>query len=105
MTTTEGWAGMQYYGVDTTGVGMQIKQDANPSMYVFFIIYMIVGALFVMNMFVGVVVDTFNNQKSISRNESDDSSELNLKAFMVMKDLDLMRKKMSKTVEEPKNWR
>jgi hypothetical protein len=60
LTTTEGWAGMMYYGVDTVGIGMQIKQDANPNMVIFFILFMIVGALFVMNMFVGVVVDTFN---------------------------------------------
>ena len=55
---------MMYYGVDTVGIGMQIKQDANPNMVIFFILFMIVGALFVMNMFVGVVVDTFNTQKS-----------------------------------------
>jgi voltage-dependent calcium channel L type alpha-1D len=33
-------------------------------MVIFYILFMIVGALFVMNMFVGVVVDTFNTQKS-----------------------------------------
>ena len=25
MTTTEGWAGMMYYGTDTVGIDMQIK--------------------------------------------------------------------------------
>ena len=66
---------------------------------------MIVGALFVMNMFVGVVVDTFNTQKSIQRNESTDQGEINLKTFMVMKELDITRKGLIKNVEEPKNWR
>ena len=83
---------MMYYGVDTVGIGMQIKQDANPNMVIFFILFMIVGALFVMNMFVGVVVDTFNTQKSKQRNEED--TETNLKAVLVMKDIEIIKKSM-----------
>lgn len=105
LTTTEGWAGMMYYGCDTVGIDMQPKQDNNPNMAIFFLCFMIVGALFVMNMFVGVVVDTFNTQKAIQRNQETDNSEVNLKAFLVMKELDIIKKDMVKNVEEPKNWR
>lgn len=74
-------------------------------MVIFFILFMIVGALFVMNMFVGVVVDTFNTQKAIQRNAETDNSEINLKTFLVMKEIDIIKKSMVKNVEEPKNWR
>jgi Na+/glutamate symporter len=35
---------------------------------VFFVLYMIVGSLFVMNLFVGVVIDNFNKIKDKEEN-------------------------------------
>jgi hypothetical protein len=63
LCTTEGWAGLMYMGIDSRGVDMQPKQDYNPYMAGYFVIVMITGSLFIMNMFVGVVIDNFNKIK------------------------------------------
>ena len=63
LTTTEGWAGVMYTGIDTGGVNMVQIQNRHPYMVIYFVSFMICGALFVMNMFVGVVIDNFNKEK------------------------------------------
>jgi hypothetical protein len=45
------------------GVDMQPVQDASPGNVWFFIIFMTVGSLFIMNLVVGVVIDQFNKAK------------------------------------------
>jgi hypothetical protein len=42
---------------------MQPKRNYNEVMTVYFIGYMIIGSLFIMNLFVGVVIDNFNKIK------------------------------------------
>jgi len=63
MSTTEQWVDMMYAGVDATGIGMQPIRDHNPAFVFFFVAFMIVGSFFVMQLFVGVVIDNFNKMK------------------------------------------
>ena len=60
ITTTEGWTAVTYAAVDNMGKDMQHKRDAHPEAIIFFILFMLVGAFFVMELFVGVVIDNFN---------------------------------------------
>ena len=62
LTTTEGWAGVMWTGIDAVGVDKVQIQDRHPYMVVYFVSFMVCGALFVMNMFVGVVIDNFNKE-------------------------------------------
>lgn len=57
LTTSEGWAGVMFLGVDTAGIDMQPKSWSNPWICLYFILFMVIGSLFVMNMFIGVVID------------------------------------------------
>ncbi len=45
------------------GVDMQPIRDNQPLWLVFFILFEIFGAFFIMNLFVGVVIDNFNRMK------------------------------------------
>jgi len=103
LTTTEGWAGMMYIGVDTTGVDMQPVQDSSPYMVIYFVIFMIIGSLFVMNIFVGVVIDNFNKEKAAQMAE-DDPSNSKVKVFMVLKDIESIKNTKRKYEESPKDW-
>lgn len=60
MTTTEGWVNVMFSGVDSVGPDMQPQQNANIYTIIFFIAFMIVGSQFMINLFVGVVIDNFN---------------------------------------------
>jgi hypothetical protein len=63
MMTTEGWTDVMNDGVDSVGIHKQPKRNANIGLVVFFIAYMIIGSQFIINLFVGVVIDNFNTIK------------------------------------------
>ena len=63
MTTTEGWVEVMNSGVDSRGIGKQPKTNSNTPLISFFIVFMIVGSQFIINLFVGVVIDNFNTIK------------------------------------------
>lgn len=44
-------------------VNMQPKWEDNVYMYLYFIIFIIFGSFFTLNLFVGVIIDNFNQQK------------------------------------------
>lgn len=63
MMTTEGWTLVMYSGIDNMGIGKQPKRNEQIWTIAFFIIFMIIGSQFIINLFVGVVIDNFNTIK------------------------------------------
>ena len=63
MMTTEKWMDVMHRGMDTVDIDMQPKPDANYYTVFFFLLYMIIGSQFSVNLFVGIVIDNFNNIK------------------------------------------
>lgn len=63
MMTTEGWLIVMYSGVDAVGIDFQPKRDNSLFQLIFFIGFIIVGNMFIFNLFVGVVIDNFNRMK------------------------------------------
>ncbi|CAM9141405.1 unnamed protein product, partial [Phaeothamnion confervicola] len=66
MTTTEGWFVVLTTAVDQRGIGMQpVRNSSLVSIWIpFFVGFMVFGAFFIMNLFVGVVIDNFNTIKA-----------------------------------------
>jgi len=63
MMTTEGWMDVMNNGIDHEGIDMQPKKD-NHKIYIgFFVLFMIFGSQFILNLFVGVIMDNFNKIK------------------------------------------
>ena len=73
--TLEMWLEVMYHGVDAVDEGVHPARDANPAACVFFVIFIIVGSFFIMNLFVGVTIDKFNEMKEESAAEYE--AELN----------------------------
>lgn len=42
----------------------QPEYEANLYMYIYFVIFIIFGSFFTLNLFIGVIIDNFNQQKS-----------------------------------------
>jgi len=63
MMTTEGWQRVMYNGIDATGIDMQPKKNFKPIMAIYFVVSMIIGTQFIINLFVGVIIDNFNKVK------------------------------------------
>lgn len=61
--TTEGWLDVMFNGVDTRGKGF--TQDYNNRTYLslYFLSFIIIGKIFIMNLFVGIVIDKYNRLK------------------------------------------
>jgi hypothetical protein len=64
MMTTEGWLNVMYDGIDSRGIDLQPKRDNNIALSLFFIAFMVVGSMLIINLFVGVVIDNFNKIKT-----------------------------------------
>lgn len=63
MSTTEGWADVMWAGVDSRGQYAQPVRGASPGMAWGFVAFMLVGSFFIVNLFVGVVIDQFNQMR------------------------------------------
>ncbi|KXJ05965.1 Sodium channel protein 1 brain [Exaiptasia diaphana] len=63
VATFEGWMEVMDDAVDTRGHDMQPSDESNFSGYTYFVIFIIIGAFFVLNLFVGVIIDNFNTLK------------------------------------------
>ena len=63
MMTTEGWNGVLWLAVDATEIHQVPTRDNSPAFICFFIAFLIFGSLFILNLFVGVVLNTFSQEK------------------------------------------
>ena len=52
-----------YHGVDSKGLDLQPDLNWRPIMSLYFISFIIVGNIFILNLFVGIVIDKFNRLK------------------------------------------
>ena len=57
MSTLEMWLDIMYNGMDAVGVDRQPKRDHNSAIAVFFVSFVIIGAFFILNLFVSVTID------------------------------------------------
>ena len=63
MMTTEGWTNVMWDGIDSVGAEMQPKKYARTWVIIYIVSFMIIGSQFIINLFVGVVIDNFNKIK------------------------------------------
>lgn len=63
MSTTEGWVTVMNFGIDSRGIDLQPKSNSNRLNSIYFILFIIIGSFFILNLFVGVVISTFNVEK------------------------------------------
>ena len=62
--TTEGWVDVMNDGCDGVSPTKQPREDAYAFLSIpFFVVFMIFGSQFILNLFVGVIMDNFNKIK------------------------------------------
>ncbi|KAM8879619.1 voltage-dependent T-type calcium channel subunit alpha-1H-like isoform 2-T2 [Spinachia spinachia] len=60
LSCKDGWVSIMYDGLDAVAVDRQPIRNNNPWMLLFFISFLLIVSFFVLNMFVGVVVENFH---------------------------------------------
>ncbi|BES91366.1 Sodium channel [Nesidiocoris tenuis] len=63
VATFEGWMEVMADAVDATGVDEQPQYEANLYAYIYFVIFIVCGSFFTLNLFIGVIIDNFNMLK------------------------------------------
>ncbi|KAM4796050.1 sodium channel protein type 8 subunit alpha [Rhinophrynus dorsalis] len=63
VATFKGWMDIMYAAVDSRKVHQQPMYEENIYMYIYFVIFIIFGSFFTLNLFIGVIIDNFNQQK------------------------------------------
>uniref|UniRef100_A0A7N6BJG1 Sodium channel protein n=1 Tax=Anabas testudineus TaxID=64144 RepID=A0A7N6BJG1_ANATE len=94
VATFKGWMDIMYAAVDSREVEEQPSYEINLYMYMYFVIFIIFGAFFTLNLFIGVIIDNFNQQKK----------KINKDIFMTdeqKKYYDAMKKLGSKKPQKP----
>ena len=66
MSTTEGWVDVMNSGIDGTGVDSHPVRGWARGYTFYFVLFIIVGSFFAVNLFVGAVIDAFNALKEES---------------------------------------
>ena len=60
LSSKDGWVQIMYTGIDAVGVDKQPIENYNEWMLLYFISFLLLVGFFVLNMFVGVVVENFH---------------------------------------------
>ncbi|KAI9530797.1 Sodium channel protein type 8 subunit alpha [Dissostichus eleginoides] len=63
VATFKGWMDIMYAAVDSRNVEDQPSYEVSIYMYIYFVVFIIFGSFFTLNLFIGVIIDNFNQQK------------------------------------------
>ncbi|XP_075384990.1 sodium channel protein type 1 subunit alpha isoform X4 [Tenrec ecaudatus] len=101
VATFKGWMDIMYAAVDSRNVGLQPKYEESLYMYLYFVIFIIFGSFFTLNLFIGVIIDNFNQQKKKFGGQDIFMTEEQKKYYNAMKKLG--SKKPQKPIPRPGN--
>uniref|UniRef100_A0A669D0Y5 Sodium channel protein n=1 Tax=Oreochromis niloticus TaxID=8128 RepID=A0A669D0Y5_ORENI len=101
VATFKGWMDIMYAAVDSRAVEEQPIKEINLYMYLYFVIFIIFGSFFTLNLFIGVIIDNFNQQKRKIRGQDIFMTEEQKKYYNAMKKLG--SKKPQKPIPRPMN--
>ncbi|KAI4880621.1 hypothetical protein NFI96_021170, partial [Prochilodus magdalenae] len=101
VATFKGWMEIMYAAVDSRGVEEQPIKEVNLYMYLYFVIFIIFGSFFTLNLFIGVIIDNFNQQKRKIGGQDIFMTEEQKKYYNAMKKLG--SKKPQKPIPRPMN--
>ncbi|XP_017682015.1 PREDICTED: sodium channel protein type 5 subunit alpha-like isoform X4 [Lepidothrix coronata] len=101
VATFKGWMDIMYAAVDSREYEEQPEWEYNLYMYLYFVIFIIFGSFFTLNLFIGVIIDNFNQQKKKLGGQDIFMTEEQKKYYNAMKKLG--SKKPQKPIPRPLN--
>ncbi|XP_031201603.1 sodium channel protein type 10 subunit alpha [Mastomys coucha] len=101
VATFKGWMDIMYAAVDSRDINSQPSWEESLYMYLYFVVFIIFGGFFTLNLFVGVIIDNFNQQKKKIRGQDIFMTEEQKKYYNAMKKLG--SKKPQKPIPRPLN--
>ena len=65
LMTSEGWIDVMWKAVDTTEIYVVPKRNASPLNVIFFVCFLLVAFMILLNTFVSVLIENFTEQKQL----------------------------------------
>ncbi|XP_078316452.1 sodium channel protein para-like isoform X16 [Crassostrea virginica] len=102
VATYKGWIDVMNDAIDSKNIDEQPEREDNVYMYLYFVFFIIFGSFFTLNLFIGVIIENFNQQKkkaggSLEMFMTDDQK----KYYMAMKRMS--SKSPQKSIPRPSN--
>ncbi|XP_059725536.1 sodium channel protein type 5 subunit alpha-like [Haemorhous mexicanus] len=101
VATFKGWMDIMYAAVDSREIDQQPQFEARLHMYAFFVVFIIFGSFFMLNLFIGVVISNFNQQRKKISGKDLFLTEEQKKYYNALKKLG--SKKPQKPIPRPSN--
>nr|BAA04133.1 voltage-gated sodium channel [Halocynthia roretzi] len=101
VATYKGWMEIMYDAVDVTYTNKQPKFENSVGYYFYFVAFILFGSFFTLNLFIGVIIDNFSQQKKKLGGQDIFMTEEQRKYYNAMKKLG--SKQPQKPVPRPKN--
>ncbi|XP_057622541.1 sodium channel protein type 11 subunit alpha [Chionomys nivalis] len=101
VATYKGWLDIMNAAVDSRGKDEQPGFEANSFAYLYFVVFIIFGSFFTLNLFIGVIIDNFNQQQKKISGQDIFMTEEQKKYYNAMKKLGT--KKPQKPIPRPLN--
>ncbi|XP_041344816.1 sodium channel protein type 5 subunit alpha-like [Pyrgilauda ruficollis] len=101
VATFKGWMDIMYAAVDSREIDQQPEFEARLHMYAFFVVFIIFGSFFMLNLFIGVVISNFNQQRKKISGKDLFLTEEQKKYYNALKKLG--SKKPQKPIPRPSN--
>ncbi|XP_003505988.1 sodium channel protein type 11 subunit alpha [Cricetulus griseus] len=101
VATYKGWLDIMKAAVDSRGKDEQPDFEANRFAYLYFVVFIIFGSFFTLNLFIGVIIDNFNQQQKKISGQDIFMTEEQKKYYNAMKKLGT--KKPQKPIPRPLN--
>ncbi|NXA94331.1 SCN5A protein, partial [Melanocharis versteri] len=99
--TFKGWMDIMYAAVDSREIDQQPEFEIRLRMYAFFVVFIIFGSFFMLNLFIGVVISNFNQQRKKISGKDLFLTEEQKKYYSALKKLG--SKKPQKPIPRPSN--
>uniref|UniRef100_A0A2I3GPE5 Sodium voltage-gated channel alpha subunit 11 n=1 Tax=Nomascus leucogenys TaxID=61853 RepID=A0A2I3GPE5_NOMLE len=101
VATFKGWMDIIYAAVDSREKEQQPEFESNSFGYIYFVVFIIFGSFFTLNLFIGVIIDNFNQQQKKLGGQDIFMTEEQKKYYNAMKKLG--SKKPQKPIPRPLN--
>ncbi|XP_076985885.1 sodium channel protein type 11 subunit alpha isoform X1 [Tamandua tetradactyla] len=101
VATFKGWIDIMCAAVDSRGKEEQPRFEERPLMYLYFVVFIIFGSFFTLNLFIGVIIDNFNQQQKKISGQDIFMTDEQKKYYNAMKKLG--SKKPQKPIPRPLN--
>ena len=92
IATLEGWVEAMHLGMDSVGQHETLRMDHRPWLSLYFVVFVVVGSFFLVNLFTGVLVDKYEKERrsaaqAFSTNLTDKQQEYKLMQDLVVSSL------------------